>query len=311
MKYATAAAFRAALEARLAQSAVREKQSDLVRLRKLVTFDRLLARLLVVAPDRWVLKGGAALDFRLGNRARTTRDLDIARQLASIPVAEDILALQDVPVDDFFTFVIRRIPGFDPLLEPSVSRFRVHAELAGRTFEEVTMDVSVGDPLIGIPERLHGPDLLAFAGIERTEVPALPLEQHLAEKLHAYTRSYSGDQPSSRVKDLIDLILIASFTGVEAGRLREAIDATFAFRATHPIPKEMPVPPTNWRVPFRQLALAVRLNPEFGEGHRLASALLNPVLRGDVASEAHWDLVTWRWTFPHPPATKFRVDPTR
>ena len=51
---------------------------SLARLRKEVAFDRLLARLLVVAPGRWVLKGGLALDFRFGERARTTRDIDLA-----------------------------------------------------------------------------------------------------------------------------------------------------------------------------------------------------------------------------------------
>lgn len=38
---------------------------------------RVMARLLIVAPDRWALKGGIALDFRLGTRARATRDLDL------------------------------------------------------------------------------------------------------------------------------------------------------------------------------------------------------------------------------------------
>ena len=51
----------------------------MVRLRKLVVFERLLSRLLVVAPERWVLKGGVALDFRFGERARATVGLDLAR----------------------------------------------------------------------------------------------------------------------------------------------------------------------------------------------------------------------------------------
>ena len=32
-------------------------------------FDRLLARLLVVAPNRWLLKGAVALDFRYGAKS--------------------------------------------------------------------------------------------------------------------------------------------------------------------------------------------------------------------------------------------------
>lgn len=71
MRYATAAAFRAALEQRL-QAAAMEQRTSLGRLRKMAVFDRLMARLLMVAPDRWVVKGGVALDIRLGERARTT-----------------------------------------------------------------------------------------------------------------------------------------------------------------------------------------------------------------------------------------------
>ena len=50
MKYASAAAFRRALETRLLVLS-REGGGPLVRLRKSVAFDRLLARLFAVAPD--------------------------------------------------------------------------------------------------------------------------------------------------------------------------------------------------------------------------------------------------------------------
>ena len=78
MKYASAAAFRTALEVRL------KKRSDdtgesLSRLRKSVVFDRLLARLVAVASGRWVLKGAVALEFRFGSRTRTTKDIDSER----------------------------------------------------------------------------------------------------------------------------------------------------------------------------------------------------------------------------------------
>lgn len=68
MKYATADAFRAALDARLKRQAI-ESGMTLPRLRKYIAFERLLARLLVIAPERYVLKGGYALDVRLHDRA--------------------------------------------------------------------------------------------------------------------------------------------------------------------------------------------------------------------------------------------------
>ncbi len=82
MRYASAGAFRRALETRLAAQA-RETGRSLVRLRKEVAFDRFLARMFAVAPDGWVLKGALALDYRFGDRARTTKDIDLAKVLTS------------------------------------------------------------------------------------------------------------------------------------------------------------------------------------------------------------------------------------
>ena len=64
MRYATAAAFRAALDQRLKTEAA-ATGLGLSRLRKRVAFELFLRRLVQVAPDRWVLKGALALDFRL------------------------------------------------------------------------------------------------------------------------------------------------------------------------------------------------------------------------------------------------------
>src|SRR5438132_14189858 len=78
-RYPTAGGCRRALEDRLRVRAGRSNQQSM-RLRKNVVFQRLLARLLVLSPDRWVLKGGLALDFRLADshiaRPRATKDMD-------------------------------------------------------------------------------------------------------------------------------------------------------------------------------------------------------------------------------------------
>ena len=76
MKYTTGGAFRRALEERLRNKSL-QSGVPLVRLRKMVAFDRFLARLLIHQPNLWVVKGGYALQLRLGNRARTTKDIDM------------------------------------------------------------------------------------------------------------------------------------------------------------------------------------------------------------------------------------------
>jgi hypothetical protein len=75
--YATAAAFRQALEARLV--AVAEHRAvPLQGLRLKVAIERLLARLFHEPAPPWLLKGGYSMELRFRPRARTTRDLDLA-----------------------------------------------------------------------------------------------------------------------------------------------------------------------------------------------------------------------------------------
>lgn len=78
MRYATPQAFERALSDRLKRQAA-EEGADLDRLRKRVAFERFLARLFDQNPTGWVLKGGYALELRLGGRARATKDMDLDR----------------------------------------------------------------------------------------------------------------------------------------------------------------------------------------------------------------------------------------
>lgn len=76
MTYATPQALRAALEQRLLMKSTATGVS-LDRLRRRVVFERIVARLQVAEPGVWVLKGGMALEVRLGDAARLSKDIDV------------------------------------------------------------------------------------------------------------------------------------------------------------------------------------------------------------------------------------------
>jgi hypothetical protein len=118
---------------------------SLDRLRKLVAFDRDLARLVAVAPDRWVLKGGVALDLRLRDRARTTVDLDLGRRDNEAAAMLDFRAAEVVDIGDYFEFTVERSPHLDQADVAGAVRYRAHAALDGRVFEEFVVDVAFGD----------------------------------------------------------------------------------------------------------------------------------------------------------------------
>ena len=140
MRYQDAAAFRMALEQRLKDGA--GDGAALSRDRKRVAFDRLLVRLQAVATDRWVLKGGFALDLRLAARARSTKDVDIEWRAAEDELADTLLDAADHDAGDFFALSIERT-GTPADRLGGAHRFRVSTSLAGRPFETFILDVGL------------------------------------------------------------------------------------------------------------------------------------------------------------------------
>lgn len=293
MRYGTASAFRRALEDRLKERS-HQDGARLAGLRKQVAFDRLLARLGQVAPDQWALKGGFALQLRISDRARTTRDVDLAWPVHEDELLDKIIEATIEDLGDFFIFRAERTTA-DPDRMGGAHRFRLEASVAGRLFETFLLDVGEGEGATAQSEALTTPNLLGFAGIEPVTVPVIPLTRQVAEKLHAYTRRYEGGRVSSRPKDLVDLALIAQLFSLDAARLLLDLHEVFAGRGTHELPSDLPRPPGEWRVPYRQLAVEVGFDADLNVGHMVAAGMLDPVLEGKVRSgewnpqAQHWD----------------------
>src|SRR5689334_6964083 len=139
-KYRTPAAFRMALEAHMAEHAS-QATVPVGRIRKAVLFERLLARLQIVAPDRWLLKGALALDFRFGARTRATNDMDLARADDVESATADLMAAAAHDAGDHFRFIVRQTDRLDALEEATAVRYHVRAELADRLFDEAVLDI--------------------------------------------------------------------------------------------------------------------------------------------------------------------------
>jgi Nucleotidyl transferase AbiEii toxin, Type IV TA system len=264
-RYATAAAFRRALEDRLKDTASREGV-DLQRLRRQVAFDRLLARLFQAGQPLalpWVLKGGYAMELRIKS-ARTTKDIDLT--MRSIFKSEDkkdgkknlavLEKLQEAAAfssDDFFVYTIGE-PIADLDAAPyGGARFPVEARLDGRVFVGFHLDIGIGDAVMEPLEVIEGRDWLGFAGIASPSLYMIPREQQFAEKLHAYTLPRQG-AANTRVRDLVDMVLLIQSGTLARAKVAEAIRLTFDRRGTHAVPNPLPEPPTDWQKPYDVLA---------------------------------------------------------
>ena len=270
MTYHSLGAFRQALEQRLLNQS-RETGVDLNRLRRRVVFERILVRLVTTQPGMWVVKGGMAVELRIGDSARMTKDLDLnlrgAVEAANEAHEQLVAALSDDPTGDAFLFEVSPPTDLDPdeAGQPGW-RFSVTANLAGRNFATVRVDVVARTDELSATETLPMASMLSFAGFEDFEIESSDVPQQFAEKLHAMTRPWE-DRDNTRVKDLADVVLFIS-EGLDPEAGREATRHVFLARDTHAIPEELPDPPQFWNEDY----------PSFAEELGLAETTLDQAM---------------------------------
>jgi predicted nucleotidyltransferase component of viral defense system len=159
------------------------------------------------------LKGAFALELRLGLQTRMTKDVDLARDDDEAAVTRDLAAAAALDIEDFFTFRVRCTPALERAVGFRAVRYSVVSELAGRRFEQFPLDVGLVEAPALSPDLIETEGSLAFADIPMPPLAVIAIEQHIAEKVRAYTATYGTDERgSTRVKDLVDLVLIARHT---------------------------------------------------------------------------------------------------
>ena len=292
--YATAAAFKQAVETRLRSSS--SNGTDFARRRQLLVFDRFLARVMRELGDSVILKGGLVVELRV-ERARTTKDIDLRLVGPAAGLLERLRRAAELELGDFMVFNVAPDADHPAITNEGMvyegQRHRVTCTLAGKPYgQPFGLDIAFADPIFGEPDIAVASDVLGFAGIEPPTLRLYPLETHIAEKLHAYT--LPRKRPNSRVKDLPDIALLAGVREIEATYLRGALEQTFTSRKTHALPVSLPAPPPAWAAPYARMVE----EDELGWDHlailtRAVEAFLDPVLDGQASRV--WTPSMWRW----------------
>jgi predicted nucleotidyltransferase component of viral defense system len=293
-KYDTASAFRTALEQRLLTTS-KSTGTPLDRLRKEAAGERLLARLAAHMPvNSWALKGGLALVARLDSDARATKDIDTTWREDAEVLNELLDEATDADLGDYFRFSVRPPQPIEAEGPEGGLRYRVVAHLDEREFERLQLDVNIvpTDPRPIETVRLRSN--FSFAEMSAPEIPVISLGQHLAEKLHAYCRSY-GTQQNSRAKDLYDMLVIVEQLPIPSSEaLVAACKETFALRSTEwpPTPNE---PPSEWKTIWSGFVqeYAIRWT-NLTDAYAALRGFWSPVLASNSAQQ--WDARNWRWT---------------
>jgi hypothetical protein len=262
--YDTPQALRAALDARIRnESAATGMSPD--RLRRRVIFQRIVVRLQRAEPGCWVIKGGMALEMRLRDAARLTKDIDLG--LRDDP--GDAGDLRERLVDalsrdndgDGFEFAVGRPSqmaedGGDGM----TWRIAVDVRFAGRPFGAIRVDISPRSHELDATDTVPLPNSLEFAGVETVEVEIVDVHRHAAEKLHAMLKDF-GERENSRVRDLVDLMLLRESGLLSVPQLANCVTTVWGERNSAAPPETFPGLPLGWPEPYERLAAENDIDP--------------------------------------------------
>ena len=295
--YKTATAFDAALKAHVAEAA--EASSHTVgEIRRQFGYDRLLSRIFSTHAETWILKGGTGMLARLPSRARHTQDIDLYFQGELTAASENLLAAAAIDLGDFFSFAIE--PRSELAGASRGKRFAVTAYVGARQFTQFGIDVVVASNMTGEPESMQHLSPIPIAGLPTANYRVYPIVDHIADKHAAMLGTYNDDRPSTRFRDLVDLVLIATTQRPRATELRAAMMSEYTHRSLT-APAEVTLPSAAWHDGY---AKAVGGIP--GLRHRTADAALDVVKK--MLDPVLAELATGVWD---PNALAWREDPGR
>lgn len=262
-------------------------------------YDRFLARVFTHAPDAWVLKGGTALLSRVRD-ARHSRDVDLSRNAGTL--ADAVQELRDAlatDLDDHVRFVAAASrPIAAPLPGPprrAAARIEITPYVGVRSLHAFGVDIVVGHRPLAAPDLQHPPPVVTVPGMISPPYRLYSVADHVADKVCATMELYAG-LPSSRHRDLVDLVIIACTQTVPAAPLAHAIEAERLYRDLPPITAW--TSPPQWATLYAREARAV---PHCA-GHRTYAAattliahFLDPILTGERTAGT-WNPSAHQWT---------------
>jgi hypothetical protein len=241
-KYATPAAFRAALTEKL-RSLAKESRWELTYLQRMFAYDRLLERLYLM-DDGWIVKGAVALLARdIGVRASI--DVDVYRAKATDAAEADLRKAAARDIGDWFRF---EIGPHGPVSDEAVGvRLRVTAYVGATPWAQFHIDLVGSDlRMLGEPDEVPALAQVGIPEIEQGGYRAYPLTDHVADKIAATFERYgAGQRPSTRFRDLVDLVAIAQGASLAAEPQMQALGSEGERRGI--------VLPPRFEVPDRQL----------------------------------------------------------
>jgi hypothetical protein len=250
-------------------------------------FDRFLCRVFSEGDtSEWLLKGGTGMLARVPD-GRSTKDVDLYRADLTLDAAlVELRRLASVDLGDHFRFEYathEMISGGDE--QPYANGYRVSFEIyigtsrRGRLNVDLVVSVGItGEIVVTQPA-----NRLALPRLTSIDYRLYPVVDQIADKVCATVADYAG-KPSSREKDLVDLVIFALTHDVDARSLRSAVETEARRRGLEPI--SVLTIPRAWGARYKKEISSTPYGRDYGAVEAavgLMGEFLDPVLDGDAS----------------------------
>jgi hypothetical protein len=280
--YGNPSSFRQALTDKLRGLAVTSRWT-LAQLQRQMAYDRFLERLYLV-DSSWIVKGATALLARdIGVRA--TIDIDVYRPADRGAAEAELRLAADADIGDWFRF---EIGGPRPTADTGGVRLPVTAFVGNTRWAAFHVDlVGTNLRMTGEPENVPPLARVAMPDLSQHGYRVYPLVDHIADKVCAISERHGlTEAPSTRYKDLVDLVAIVLARSVEARPQITALRSEAARRNLR-LPQRLVVPDRLlWEAGYAAearrslLRSAQTLDEALGEVGPFADPLLDGSARG-------------------------------
>lgn len=229
--------------------------------------------------------------------ARATKDLDFAsdERISVKDALDDMERIAAIDLGDWCTF---RLTKSEKLMDENgysrLLKLRFATYVGSEEKDPVLIDLSLDCIPTLPPERITPANRIDVEGVKVCDYLTYSLPDQLADKFCAIMEIQAGGYPSSRMKDLVDVVAYATHERFDFYQLKRAINSECSKRSMA-VPEQFAAP-DSWRSRFGAFAKKNRVPEEFAsfdKASKLASRFFDPVLThrgGDSDSEdAQWD----------------------
>ena len=282
------------------KSAAKASGRDINKAIQAFYHDRFLCRVFSTDSPSFILKGGQSMLARIPN-ARETRDIDLIGRTSNIDEAlEELIDAASIDLNDFIEF---KFKGKRPTDTSQDYRegYTVTFEIwLGGVSRKGTISIDL------VVDALPPEEFDVVVPVSRIEIDGVKTfsyltntpENRIAEKICATMQDYNG-HPSSRVKDLTDLVTSMLNEEVDADKLSRLISAECRLRSIDRIDRFSI--PESWKSPlsgnYSKLAKEAAIPNEFTDvedAEAAVSAWLFPVFNCDASGKT-WIPEEQRW----------------